>query len=46
MLSATKRLEGKQAANAPTSWPVIAKDGAVDSYTKYTARSFSLLPGL
>jgi len=45
MLAATKRLEARQAANAPSSWPVLAKDGEVDSYSKYVARTFSLLPG-
>jgi hypothetical protein len=29
MLSATKRLEKKQAERAPSTWPVLKKDGAV-----------------
>jgi steroid 5-alpha reductase family enzyme len=45
MLSATKRLEARQAANAPTAWPVLTKSGEVDSYSKYVARSCSLVPG-
>lgn len=45
MLSATKRLEARQAANAPTAWPVLTKAGEVDSYAKYVSRSCSLVPG-
>ena len=44
MLAATKRLEGKQKANAATIWPVIGPDGELDSYTKYVARSGALFP--
>lgn len=44
MTSATKRLEGKQATNAATVWPVLGKDGELDSYKKYVERSGALVP--
>lgn len=46
MLSATKRLEKKQAERAPSTWPVLKKDGAFDSYADYVGRSGKLLPKL
>ena len=46
MLSATKRLEGRQAEAAPTVWPVLLPNGELDSYAKYTARSGKLMPKL
>jgi steroid 5-alpha reductase family enzyme len=46
MLSATARLERKQAANAATLWPVLLADGELDSFSKYRERSGELLPKL
>ena len=46
MLSATKRLEGKQAERAATVWPVLTKDGGLDSYEAYVQRSGALFPKL
>ena len=43
MLSATKRLEARQAAAAPTFWPVLRGD-ELDSYQRYVERTGSLLP--
>ena len=43
MLSATKRLEKKQADSAASVWPVL-RDGELDSYEAYVARSGKLLP--
>ena len=44
MLSATKRLEGRQAESAPSVWPVLMADGELDSYEKYVARTSSSSP--
>lgn len=44
MLSATARLEKKQAAAAASKWPVLRADGELDSYDDYVARSGKLLP--
>jgi len=44
MLSATKRLDGRQESNAPEAWPQLGKDGEPDSYAKYKARTFKLFP--
>ena len=44
MISATNRLEQKQAERAPSTWPVLKKDGTFDSYQDYVARSGKLLP--
>ena len=46
MLSATKRLEGRQAESAPSVWPVLMADGELDSYEKYVARTSKLVPFL
>ena len=46
MLSATARLEKKQAAAAASKWPVLRADGELDSYDDYVARSGKLLPKL
>lgn len=44
MISATKRLDGRQEANAPEKWPQLGKDGELDSYAKYKSRTFKLFP--
>lgn len=42
MTSATRRLEGKQAAAAASTWPTLAPDGEPDSWAKYVARTHEL----
>ena len=46
MLSATTRLEKKQAERAPSKWPVLKADGTFDSYEDYVSRSGRLFPKL